>query len=475
MVAVTNSTDNSTTKLLIELQDGGKIEAVIIRYGQVELRNYPSDLQRRDADGNLEFTSNARATLCVSSQVGCKMGCTFCATGTMGLRRNLTTAEIIEQMYHANQIDPIRNVVFMGMGEPLDNYDAVIKACRAMTDVRRFGLASSRISISTVGVVPRMLQLAEDGPEFGLALSLHAPNQQLRSQIVPTAKAWPLPKIIDAMENFITAQATRNKIRSHVLIEYVLISGINDSDDNAHELGQLLKNRSVLVNVIPYNPTDVPHDYKPPTREGTERFTTILKDEYGLKMRIRQEMGQDVNAACGQLVVRDEINRNVVGGMGKNSSCTSSKDVKDVEDVEDLVPRKVSRQDEDEEEDVIDQGQDREDDRMESNTEPQIRYRKRPNGALGSDEVAAALRKKNAIDQIAVRRALMSKGYATPGKDGKLVRNTRHGQVLQRIPLVGPIFAGMNVGIGPTSIVIFALILVLVMRFMFPFLIKSLA
>lgn len=303
----TDNKDGSTTKLLIELQDGQRIEAVIMRYGDVALSSFPvEEKEKMFANGEYKFKSNRRATLCVSSQVGCAMGCTFCATGTMNLLANLTAGEILEQLYHANKIEQIRNVVFMGMGEPLDNYDAVLSAVRAMTDTARFGLSPSRISVSTVGVVPRMLSMARDMPDVGLALSLHAPTQDLRIQIVPTAKAWHISKIIDAAEKFIAQQnqgVKSHNRRRHALIEYVLIADVNSSAEVAHQLGALLQDRDVLLNVIPYNPTDVPYDYKPPAAETTRQFVDIIRNTYNVHTLLRQELGQDISSACGQLVL----------------------------------------------------------------------------------------------------------------------------------------------------------------------------
>ncbi|OWZ08771.1 23S rRNA methyltransferase [Phytophthora megakarya] len=167
------STDG-TVKLLLKLQDGHEIEAVIMRH-------------------------KGRNTLCVSSQVGCQMGCTFCATGTLGIIADLCSGEILEQLAHANRVAPIRNVVFMGMGEPLNNYDVVLAAIRAMTKV--FGLAPKYITLSTVGVIHRIRQLSKDAPLVRLALSLHAPTQQMRSEIVPTSTAYPLDKLMAAIDD----------------------------------------------------------------------------------------------------------------------------------------------------------------------------------------------------------------------------------------------------------------------------------
>jgi adenine C2-methylase RlmN of 23S rRNA A2503 and tRNA A37 len=188
------------------------------------------------------------------------------------LLSNLTAGEILEQLWHANQIEPIRNVVFMGMGEPLDNYDAVVEAIHGMVDVQRFSLAMAHVCISTVGVVNRLRTLARDAPGVSLALSLHAPNQTLRQQIVPTSKAWPLDKIMAAVDAYLADMAYLHPRAKppRTMIEYVLIDGVNDSLDNADELGRLLKDRPFHVNVIPYNPTDVPHDYRRPPRHVSD-------------------------------------------------------------------------------------------------------------------------------------------------------------------------------------------------------------
>ena len=232
--------------------------------------------------------------------------------------RNSRTIEyvyITKIIVHANKIEKIRNVVFMGMGEPLDNYTQVLAAIHAMADVSRyilkahparFGLSPSRISISTVGVVPRIRSLIKDAPQVGLALSLHAPNQTLRTQIVPSSKAWHIDRIMDAMQAFVDNQnqGTRTH-RRHVLVEYVLIADINDSLETAHELGLLLQGRDVLLNVIPYNPTQVPFDYKPPSIGTTRAFVDTVKG-YGVHTLQRQELGQDIASACGQLVITSQ-------------------------------------------------------------------------------------------------------------------------------------------------------------------------
>jgi adenine C2-methylase RlmN of 23S rRNA A2503 and tRNA A37 len=243
----------------------------------------------------------------------------------MGLLANLSSGEIIEQLIHANEIEKIRGIVFMGMGEPLDNYQQVLKAIKAMTDPAQFGLAASRITISTVGIVPKILSMIQDAPQVGLALSLHAPNQDLRLKIVPTAKAWPLEKIMSATEAFILNQNQNRKRRRHVLVEYVLIANVNDSTQVAHQLGKLLQNKDMLLNVIPYNPTSVNYDFKRPSRMSQDAFVSICR-EYGVHTLLRQTMGQDIDGACGQLVINNS----------KPSGCNT--------DLEDLMTNPVTKQ-----------------------------------------------------------------------------------------------------------------------------------
>ncbi|CAE7905861.1 rlmN [Symbiodinium microadriaticum] len=221
-------------KLVLELQDGQCIETVIIEHGGPK----------------------PRATVCVSSQIGCKMGCRFCATGTMGLRAQLHAGEILEQLLHAKQYAsptaPIRNVVFMGMGEPLDNYPAVLGALKALTiGSRAFGLALKNVTVSTVGVPGKIRQLAADCPAANLALSLHAPMQDLRSTIVPSATSNKLDALLREVDEY--GALTGNK----VMMEYILIEGVNTSAETAHALGSLLARQRALVmlNLIPYNPT----------------------------------------------------------------------------------------------------------------------------------------------------------------------------------------------------------------------------
>jgi adenine C2-methylase RlmN of 23S rRNA A2503 and tRNA A37 len=270
-----------------------------------------------------------RNTLCVSSEVGCQMGCTFCATGTMGLTADLTTGEIVEQLVHATRMAPIRNVVFMGMGEPLNNYAAVLSAVQLMTHPQAFALRRRSVTVSTVGVIPRITQLAQDLPGVSLALSLHAPNQELRAKIVPSARAYKLDRLMDTIDNY------QKETQQRVFIEYVMLGpDFNCLEEHAHELGELLRGRDVVVNLIPWNPILSPGmDFKAPVTGATAAFQRILKEEYGLPSTLRQEKGQDVSAACGQLVLehggRGGGTNNISGG-----GCSG----KGVADVEDLKP-----------------------------------------------------------------------------------------------------------------------------------------
>ncbi|CEG35510.1 23s rrna methyltransferase [Plasmopara halstedii] len=266
---------DGTIKLLLKLQDGHKIEAVIMRH-------------------------TGRNTLCVSSQVGCQMGCTFCATGTLGIIADLCSGEILEQLAHANRIAPIRNVVFMGMGEPLNNYDAVLAAIRAMTKV--FGLAPKYITLSTVGVIHRIRQLSHDAPLVRLALSLHAPTQEMRSQIVPTSTAYPLDKLMTAIDEHLAMKEGRL-----VMVEYCMLAGVNDSIETAHILGKLLQDRKVHVNLIPYNTTDVGDQFHSPSPSEIRAFHAVLRNMYNLKATIRKNHGTDIDGACGQLALKNKL------------------------------------------------------------------------------------------------------------------------------------------------------------------------
>jgi 23S rRNA (adenine(2503)-C(2))-methyltransferase len=290
-VVASQESRDGTIKLLIRLQDGHEVETVIIDH-------------TKRAGG--EIDNKGRVTLCVSSQVGCAMKCGFCATGTLGLSGNLLAGEILEQFWHASRIRKgITNVVFMGMGEPLENYANVIAAVKGLTDVYRFGIGDNSVTVSTVGVIDKIYRLMEDCPSVHLALSLHAPNQRIRETIVPTARSWPMDKLMAAVDYYNNNQKYKGRKKGRIMMEYVVIKDMNDSEECAHELGQLLQNRKCMVNLIPFNPFEG-NDFKEPSDAAVDRMLSIVSS-YGVVTIKRKHHGRDIAGACGQLakVVKD--------------------------------------------------------------------------------------------------------------------------------------------------------------------------
>jgi sorting nexin-8 len=282
---------DGTVKMLIRLQDGGEIEAVLIHQTQ-QIVSVEQDAGERDS-------------LCVSSQVGCRLGCTFCATGTMGLQGNLTSGEIQEQLLHARAIRPVSNIVFMGMGEPLENYDGVVQAVRGLVDPGRFGMSQRRITVSTVGLVSHMRRLMDDLPQIKLALSLHAPTQELREQIVPNGKAHKIDALLDVLDDYAEKMKTTSQRKglreNRIMVSYVLLNGVNDSDSHAIQLRDLMKDRPVTINLIPYNPFEGnAHAYETSPPERIDTFCQILESS-GVHVMERRHHGRDIAAACGQL------------------------------------------------------------------------------------------------------------------------------------------------------------------------------
>ena len=278
-----DSKDGTTTKVVVELRDGAEVEAVVMRHATLR---------------------STRVTCCVSSQVGCAMACSFCATGTMGDRGDLSRGEIVEQVLIARSLEPsTRNVVFMGMGEPLNNYDSVVGACRLLLDSQYLALRAGRVTVSTVGVVERIRQLGEDEPRVGLALSLHAPDQAKREAIMPAARGHRIDRVLDAVDAHVALRLPLIAKGPLIMVEYILLGGCNDSDADAEALGDLLENRfagRLMVNLIPYNPTpDLPYDR--PTEGRARAFQAILTQR-GLLCCVRVTMGSDVAGACGQLL-----------------------------------------------------------------------------------------------------------------------------------------------------------------------------
>ena len=256
--------DDGTVKALFHTVDGRPIEAVLMRY----------------RDG--------RRSVCLSSQSGCPLTCTFCATGQMRFGRNLSADEILDQALHFRRLEAIDHVVFMGMGEPTMNLDAVLAACELLPDL---GVTHRRTAISTVGWVPGIDRLAECEMPIALALSLHAPNDELRSRLMPVNDRFPLAEVLAACERY------RARRRRKVFVEYVMLDGVNDSPEHARQLAALLDPRAYKVNLIPYNPTGA-YDGSP--AERIERFRAIL-GEHRMTATVRLTRGRDIEAACGQL------------------------------------------------------------------------------------------------------------------------------------------------------------------------------
>ncbi len=242
-----------------------------------------------------------RYTACVSTQAGCAMGCVFCATGQMGFGRHLSAGEIVTQVLHvkrelAAQGDELRNIVFMGMGEPLHNYDNTIKALDIITDHKGISIAAKHITVSTVGLPHRIRQLADEGRAERLAVSLHGATDAERQALVPPAKNWTLDKVMDACRYYI------NKRERRIFFEWALIAGENDQPEQAHRLGKLLEGMDCTINVIPLNPTNG-YLGLPSNHDAVSEFTRVLRDDYGLRCTVRQRRGIDIAAGCGQLAV----------------------------------------------------------------------------------------------------------------------------------------------------------------------------
>lgn len=258
-----------------------------------------------------------RGTLCVSSQAGCTLDCSFCATGKQGFDRNLSSAEIIGQLWLANEqlgtfkgiSQRVTNVVMMGMGEPLLNFDNVMEAISLMMDDCAYGLSKRKVTISTAGVVPAIDRM-KDYTDASLAISLHAPNDELRSQLMPINKKYPINELFRAVRAYFASLPDRRV----PVIEYVLIAGINDHRQHARDLAELLKSLPCKINLIPFNPFDM-SSYRRPSSSSVSNFRQILQ-QAGYTVTVRTTRGDDIRAACGQLTgdVADQTRR---GARGK--------------------------------------------------------------------------------------------------------------------------------------------------------------
>ncbi|MDC0329723.1 23S rRNA (adenine(2503)-C(2))-methyltransferase RlmN [Nitrosopumilus sp.] len=273
------SDDGDTTKLLLNLTNDKSVETVLMQYEPNKIGGHP------------------RSTICVSTQIGCAMGCVFCATGQMGFETNLKAEHIVSQVIHFEEIlrargEHVTNLVFMGMGEPMANYDEMIRAVKILTHSRGFGLGQRHITISTIGIKSGIEKLAEENLQIGLAISLHAPTNELRKKLVPTATLNSVEEIIESGYNYFKKTGRR------VTFEYALMDGVNDSPEIAHNLAKLLEGNGSHVNLIPINPTA--GDFKRPSNNRVHEFERILSSS-GVNCTIRIEKGTEISAACGQL------------------------------------------------------------------------------------------------------------------------------------------------------------------------------
>ena len=272
-VAVSQADRSLTTKTLYELDGGHSVEAVVMRYAD-------------------------RSTLCISSQAGCPIGCPFCATGKFPFGRNLKAHEIVEQALDAVRMlasegRRLSHVVFMGMGEPMANYQSVIESVRRMSDPDLLGISPRRIVVSTSGLIPRIAQLGEEKLPVTLAISLHAARDELRDVLVPINRKYPVADLVAS------SQAYAGKTGRRVSYEWVLLAGVNDTERDAKELGTLLSGKLAHVNLIPFNPVD-DTPYRAPERAGVRRFRELVEAQ-SLNVTVRDTRGRDADAACGQL------------------------------------------------------------------------------------------------------------------------------------------------------------------------------
>ena len=268
------SSQDGTNKFLFELCDGNKVESVLMKYKH----------------GN---------SVCISSQVGCRMGCRFCASTLDGLERNLTVSEMLSQIYRIQKItgERVSNVVVMGTGEPLDNYDNLVGFVKMLSDEHGLHISQRNITVSTCGLVPQIRKLAGEQLQITLALSLHGSTQEKRKALMPVANKYHLEEVLEACDDYFEMTGRR------ISYEYSLVQGVNDTMQDAEELIRLLKGKNCHLNLIPVNPIKE-RDYKRPTRENAVKFKNKL-EKSGINVTIRREMGSDIDGACGQLRRRD--------------------------------------------------------------------------------------------------------------------------------------------------------------------------
>lgn len=278
-----DSSIDGATKLLFQTASGLLTESVILRI------------------------ATGRTSLCVSSQVGCAAACRFCATGTMGIARSLDTREILDQVLQAGQLlrqenRQVRNVVFMGMGEPFHNEEHVVEAVARLTDPGWFNLSPKKLLVSSVGIIPGMLRFAERFPEVGLALSLHSVRPSVRQQLIPVAKKYPLPELRRALVELMRLQ------ERPVMLEYLMLDGLTDTQDDVEALLAWTEGLRVHINLIPFNAVEGANELRGASRSSCLAFSRRLKDA-GRTTTLRHSLGRDIEAACGQLVKRENLLR----------------------------------------------------------------------------------------------------------------------------------------------------------------------
>lgn len=264
------SKEDPTEKFLFELEDGNMVESVLMKYKH----------------GN---------SVCISSQVGCRMGCRFCASTLDGLERNLTPSEMLRQVYQIQKItgERVSNIVIMGTGEPLDNYDNFLKFIHMVSDEHGLNISQRNITASTCGIVPNIRRLAEEKLQITLALSLHGSNQEKRRSLMPVANKYELHEVLEACDYYFEKTGRR------ITFEYSLVHGVNDTPEDAKELMGILKDRNCHLNLIPVNPIKE-RNYEKPDKKSAENFKNKL-EKNGINVTIRREMGSDIDGACGQL------------------------------------------------------------------------------------------------------------------------------------------------------------------------------
>lgn len=303
---------DGTTKFLFKLNDGLMIESVLIPPEKPERHSAPMKARRPVSEGLEQAKSDSdeaekRLTLCVSTQVGCPLDCKFCATGTMGFLRNLTAGEIVDQVIQAQRHAErrISNLVYMGMGEPMLNYEEVMKSADIVTDDRSLNIGARHITISTAGYADKIRQMADEDRKMKLALSLHSLDTEKRTQLMPITKKYSVEQLIEALEYYY------HKMRRRPTFEYVLFDGFNDTDEDVKRFVKLSKRIPCKVNIIPFHSiaftglSGFGANLRPTPRVRMERFAQALRDA-NITAMVRSSAGEDIEAACGQLAVQEE-------------------------------------------------------------------------------------------------------------------------------------------------------------------------